>query len=575
MSRGRFAAGLRGLLGVLLLWAAPGPGPSLAATPQPGDRGFARTVVTGQQIEEIPLTFLGTYVDFAGPGYDLYLVQLEGPVADRVGVAAGMSGSPVFLGDELVGALSYRMGAFPEEAIGGVTPIEQMRGAADRAAGLAAAAAAEDAVTRPIATPVHVGGLSPAVRRWAAPLFREHGLSPVAGGSGGATAGHAPLRGGSPVGAELVRGDLSIGATGTVTAVDDGRVLAFGHPFLGAGAVEVPMVSAEVLHTLADSAGSFKMSNTGDEIGAIVGDRLTAIVGRLGSRARMIPVELQVNGAGYDRVFRFEVARSWRLTPLLAAVSVANALLSHNAYEQQATLLTRGRLVFDGRPDLDFEIALTAAGGGDPSLSTAATLQRVIAGVWNNPHDDPRIRGVEMAIDVASGVRRYDVDGLHFDRRPVRPGEPLRVEVVLSPYRGEPLRRTLTLDVPADLDPGTTVMLVVGSPDRVERAMGAPLARRLRSAEDVDAYIRAAGESRGAHRLTAALYRPDHGVVSRGEAYPSLPPTAERLLSSGQGTVLGHRVSELARAENLLDGPAIGGRVLALEIGKPVPENAR
>ena len=56
-----------------------------------------RSAFSVTAIQEIVGEFIGTFEDFAGPGYDLHLVQLEGPVAEHVGVAAGMSGSPVLL----------------------------------------------------------------------------------------------------------------------------------------------------------------------------------------------------------------------------------------------------------------------------------------------------------------------------------------------------------------------------------------------------------------------------------------------------------------------------------------------
>ena len=76
-----------------------------SAALEPGARGTVVTVLEGGRAEEIPLTYLGTYYDFAGPGYDLHLVELEGPQAERVGVAAGMSGSPVYIDGRLIGVL--------------------------------------------------------------------------------------------------------------------------------------------------------------------------------------------------------------------------------------------------------------------------------------------------------------------------------------------------------------------------------------------------------------------------------------------------------------------------------------
>ena len=85
----------------------------------------------------------------------------------------------------------------------------------------------------------------------------------------------------------------------------------FGHPFLGAGRVEMPMVAAEVIHTLADVAGSFRLTNVGGELGAVVEDRHAGVVGRVGHRASMIPLRLTVHGADYGEAsYGFEVVES-------------------------------------------------------------------------------------------------------------------------------------------------------------------------------------------------------------------------------------------------------------------------
>ena len=152
---------------------------------------------------------------------------------------------------------------------------------------------------------------------WAAliPIYNMVILTQVAGrpeaaGSSEPAEG-AAFEPGSPIGVGLVRGDLTFAATGTVTHVDGDRVYAFGHPFFGSGEVELPMHTARVLHVLADMLGSNKISVIGPEAGTIVEDRLTAIVGRMGQKAAMIPLDLSVRGAGYgEDSFHFEIARN-------------------------------------------------------------------------------------------------------------------------------------------------------------------------------------------------------------------------------------------------------------------------
>lgn len=561
---------------LLLLVALLACGPPVAigagggaapADPPPGTRGVVLTTLEGSRIEEIPLTFLGTQKNALGPGYDLHLVRLEGEIADRIGVAAGMSGSPVFVGGELVGALSYRVGMMPRDAIGGVTPA---RDVLDAAKSPPLTAASTGALAAPIGTPVQVGGLIAPVREWLAPRLRELGFTPVLGGGGaGATAADGPLRPGAAVGVELVRGDLDIGAAGTVTWIDGDRVFAFGHSFFGDGQAEMPMVAAEVIHTLADAAGSFKLVRYGGEVGAVLEDRLSSVVGRSGVTARMIPVTLHVRGAAYgERSFRFDVARHQTLTPLFSSVVVANSLLLDLGHDREATMIAAGTIRLEGLLPLTVDIAQAGGGTVDPALAVAAELQTTLSALWSNRFATPRLEAIELDVEVQPEVRRYRVEGLRYDRGPLRPGQIFELQCVLGRYRGETVTKTLRVRLPRSFAGMDTLLLAVGPPAEIERALGRPITERVNSAADLDALVRALGERRGAQRLTAALYRSAGTVVSRGAEYGALPPTAERLLASRSSGGASKRtpVALLWREEVELDGPVEGGLAVRLRI---------
>lgn len=546
---------------------AAAAGVEIAPEPSPGDRGVLHTVIEGDRIEEIPLTYLGVQRDLIGPGYDVHLIQLEGPIADRVGVAAGMSGSPVYFDGKLLGAMAYRFGSLPTEPIAGVTPIADILRASHARA---TKTTPERSLVKPIGTPIQVSGLTPVVRDWAAPQLEGLGFRLVAGGgTGGETDPASELKAGSPVGVALVRGDMSLAATGTVTLVDGETVYAFGHPFLGSGHVEMPMVSASIVHTLADLAGSTKMARVGAEVGAILEDRLTTIVGRTGHKARLIPLDVKVEGADYgEQQFHFEVARSSTLSPLLAAIAVANSLSSNVGYGQEVTMLSSGSIRVKGLPPIPVEAAGTSVGGVDPAIGVAVTLQQMLGSLWLNPFDEVQIEGIEIAVRVEPQVRRYRVEELHYDRGPLRRGQTLTVHCVLRPYRGENLTRRFDLTVPDDLPSNARLALAVGSPDQVDKILGRPLSRRYRSASDLAAVADVLGDMRASNRLTAVIFYQASGVVSRGVAYADLPPSAQKLLSAKprSGGTSTTRVADLVRAEQVLDGPVDGGVVVRLQV---------
>src|SRR5580692_5503861 len=93
---------------------------------KPGMKGEVYTIFQGDTIEKVDLVVIGILENALGPKQDVILVQLLGEKAEHSGVVAGMSGSPVYFDGKLAGALSLKLGVFTKEAIGGVTPIENM-----------------------------------------------------------------------------------------------------------------------------------------------------------------------------------------------------------------------------------------------------------------------------------------------------------------------------------------------------------------------------------------------------------------------------------------------------------------
>ena len=322
-----------------------------------GMTATAWTVFTGSKPEPMQVEILGVLRGARGPGHDMILAQLHGAKAEYTGVVAGMSGSPVYIGNRLLGALSYRIGEFSKDPIAGITPIEQMMEvkslpiasretagvesdlprsdtASSAHASVSGGASASGMNFQAMETPLMMSGFRPeAIRLWQQKMAGT-GLEMVAAGGGGSSdmnaessaAARASIVPGSSVSAQMVRGDLEIAATCTVTYVDPTQLLACGHPILQAGTVSMPMTTTEVVATLASPMNAFKIVNTGTLIGAFTEDRDAAIRGVFGSKAQMIPVHIAVHGGGVDRKLNFEVLDLPSLTPQAVLVALYEAL---------------------------------------------------------------------------------------------------------------------------------------------------------------------------------------------------------------------------------------------------------
>src|SRR5438105_10862116 len=115
------------LLCLLLATSLRGAAPQMSVGEiRPGMVGVGRTVFDGTHVEEFKVHILGVLENVIGPRRNLILARLEGGPLANTGVIAGMSGSPVYVDDRLIGAVSYALGSFSKEPIAGITPIAEM-----------------------------------------------------------------------------------------------------------------------------------------------------------------------------------------------------------------------------------------------------------------------------------------------------------------------------------------------------------------------------------------------------------------------------------------------------------------
>ena len=274
-----------------------------------GMKGVGRTVFAGNRIEEFQVEILGV-LENIGPKQSLILARLSGrPGSHRRAAgherqpglhrrqAARRGGHGVSLSPRSpspASAPSRRCCAWPSAGAGAAARAPR-HSLADRdlTAGCPTAGGGSgDARLVDIATPVSFGGFTRARVEQFAPQLRALGLEPRQGVSGGGTRRRAhgrlraPSKPGSMISVQLLTGDMSIGADGTVTHIDGHRVYAFGHRFLGVGATELPFARAEVLTLLPTLSTSFKISTAREMMGTITEDRNTAVAGELGRRAR-------------------------------------------------------------------------------------------------------------------------------------------------------------------------------------------------------------------------------------------------------------------------------------------------
>ncbi|MDP8927961.1 MAG: hypothetical protein M3O70_05100 [Actinomycetota bacterium] len=507
---GLLAAALVATLAAVPAAASRGGGPPCAppvpvSDVQRGMVGTGYTVVSGTTPQTFSVEVLGVLENAVGPGRHLIAVDTSGPIIDQAGgIWFGMSGSPVFVDGRFLGAVSYGLSSGPS-SVGGITPAEDMlevlnlpvqetahATAAPRQANMnremRAAVAGREGVPdsqvgdfRRLLLPFSVSGVSSqrlAILREAA---QRAGLPllPYAGSaSGDSTTSSADthIAPGDNFAAVVSYGDLTAAAIGTTSQVCEGRVLAFGHPFLHRGSTALGANTADALLIVGDpNFGPYKLAVVREALGTVDQDRLAAIRARLGSLPPLARITSTVKGltTGRSRTGLTDVADQ-ELLPLIAAFHTLGNL--EVVFDQ----------VSEGNSELSFSVTGTRASGqpwslsrdnrftsrSDISFDSVSELLTFLAVLSSNPFEDVRFTKVQVGATVEQVVRQYtigkvlvarDGDYVEATELEVQPGDTIDLRVLLTPFQSSAqVPVDLRLEVPADAAPGDGVLEVTG-----------------------------------------------------------------------------------------------------------------
>jgi hypothetical protein len=534
---------------------------------QPGMKGVAYTIFAGDEIEKVDLVVLGVLHNALGPKQDIILVQLLGEKAEHTGVVAGMSGSPVYFDGKLAGALSLKLGTFTKEAIGGVTPIENMldvQNAPEPAANAtpqSSAASIQPANIEntfsaariplpenfarqtsagagqflvPIETPLITTGLYPETIALFSKQLSAWGMSMMAGGTAAPSPEDAQLKPGDMVGVELIRGDLSISPGCTVTTVDHGKILACGHPIFSFGNVSMPLSRAHVVTTLASSMASTKIISTGGTIGTLTQDRVTAIGGRLGDGPPMIPVDVTLVTGAEQKQFHFEIIESPQLTPLLVALATYNGIIGNTAYGEGSTLQLDGEIAIKGHTTVTLKDLFPPTDNPVPGGFFVATdVQSTFGQIYSNPYEIPHITAIHLRVTALPERRAATIDDAWVEANEVRPGQTVNVKVQLRPYRGAAFVQEFPITIPMQAARGT-LQLVVSDAETVNRTVQSLAASSQGQLPGLEELLKLMNRAHQNDRLYATLLQPTPTLMVEDKVMPNAPASAINVLDQRQ-----------------------------------------
>lgn len=483
---------------------------------RPGMVGYGLTVVRGTEISRFEVEVVDV-LDEPGERNDFIVVRVFGEAIERSGgIAAGMSGSPVYFEGRLAGALS-RAAAWSldrTKPLGLVTPIEAMlkilaeldteeiptpKEGNLRALGIEriqlVAVPPEEIpegtlVAWPLTAPLMVSGLSSRtlallregtdLRLQAHPLLellpafqgkllglRDLGFTHIYAAPAGG--GSAPLEfaPGAPVGVALALGDFTVGALGTVTLVDGPKLLAFGHPFLFTGSSRYFLTGATVLDTVAAYDISYKFGSLAELRGGVFADRWAGIGGRTDRVPLALDVAVDVRGEAQGKLAA-KLVDEPRLTPLLFYVAGVEAVdsaldrIGPGTVEVEYTISGRGlprtftrKNVFLSTQD----VALYAPW-------EAALVLDVLA---YNEFRDPGLASVRLTAKVDPTFKAVEILDLATDRKSYRPGDTVEFTVLVRHWRGDVQSFEGSIRIPTELRSPYVELRAYGGPRLRER----------------------------------------------------------------------------------------------------------
>lgn len=499
---------------------------------RPGMKGYGLTVVQGREISRFEVEVVGV-LDEPGERNDFIVVRVSGEAIRRSGgIAQGMSGSPIYLEEKLAGALS-RAATWSldrERPLGLVTPIHAMLSLLSELEGELPVPEDSDLralgiervllvrapperipegtiVAWPVSVPILVSGLSPRNVRFLAegldfsgigsplldllppwqrrlPGFFELGFSRVMAAPAGSADEALAFQPGAPVGVALTTGDFVVGALGTVTLVEDEKILAFGHPFLHSGSCSYFLTGADVLDTVAAYDVSYKFGTIGDVRGGIYVDRWAGIAGRTDRVPSSVATEIAVQGEGQGRLST-KIVDEPRFLPLLFYAAGVEAV--DEALNRVGPGTARVKYRISGRGlSRPFERENVFLSTADIAVYVPLEAALILDILSYNEFCDPLFTAVNLEATVSPEFLALEILDLSVGGSAYQPGDTVQFTVLLRTWRGETRSLEGSIRIPPDLKTPYVVLRAYGGPRPREKGEPSPV---FKSLEDVLDYI--------------------------------------------------------------------------------------
>ncbi|MFW6267122.1 MAG: SpoIVB peptidase S55 domain-containing protein [Halanaerobium sp.] len=441
-----------------------------------GMTGYGKTVFSGDQIEKFEVEIVDI-LDNRSLDEDMILIKLTDEKVDEYGaIAAGMSGSPIYIDDQLIGAIGYGWNN-SDHRFGLVTPIERMLKLLDtdnkieKSSGnisdfdydLEEYSPGENLIKSE--SPIMVSGIKGRALDRLEDNLEELNLDVIpASGIEEEEKSKSRPEPGSAVAVQLVRGDVSVASIGTLTYVDKGHFLAFGHPFTNRGEVNYLLSKANINAVIPSSEQPFKLGSPYSKLlGSVTQDRGAGIAGRINTYPKITPLYISISENGKKlKEVSLQIINDESLFSSLANSSALQAVDSALDRIGEGSAESRVKIMGRGLPALQVESNNMYYSQNDIGSMALDDFSQLLDLILTNPFKEINLIDIRLELDFDRSDSVALIQEAKVLNEEIYPGDELEVEVTLHRYRNGTETKNLSLELPEDVEPGIATLFIDG-----------------------------------------------------------------------------------------------------------------
>jgi len=475
---------------------------------KPGMKGVGKTVFHGIKIETFQVDIIDV-VRGKGRINNFILAYLSGTkIEESGGISEGMSGSPVYINNKLIGAVSYAW-EMSEHNLCLITPIYDMLKINNFSSNYDQLKSQEyklnhslhfgerdinkiviknqidednflllsnkgEIIFYPVNSSLTISGLKDRSFDKLSDSLKRFNLKAIEGINNinevdFQKVGERPnnkIEAGSAIGIQLVRGDVNITSIGTVTYRKGNKLLALGHPFLKKGDVSFLLSAIYIYHSLPNIVMPFKLGSPLYLIGSVVQDREAGILALINSYPRIIPLKIRVedinSGLSYQTGVQL-ISDYDLLEPLISNITIQaidNALNRIGTGSAQVEIKIKGKK--EGQELCRKNMYYSS---DDIATSVITEIPEIIDLIANNYFESVDLTAIDINIKIDKKKRIGKLEEVILEKTSLKVGDLLKAKVKIKTFRGNSIEKTITIKIPTNISSGEALLTLKGGRD--------------------------------------------------------------------------------------------------------------